>query len=456
MKKLTIRRKMLLAFGFALVIIMLCMVVAFSMMLSANIKKSIKSQISQIRTLVLETEKEYSASDARYGDFLVEGIQRRVFASSGLEAMLVKGSKGTVLQNINYDYTDEKQVDLLAKVALDGSFEDGQVKYYSDNYGKYIVMRVNLGNSEKYKDCFAIVFSNLSQYESTVSSSEKILRLSVLIASVVIFAVVFLISENITRSIRKLCRFADELGSGNFETVDYDFSIKEFDELASDMNATALKLDKYDKNQKQFFQNVSHELRTPLMSIQGYAEGIQYGVFQNEKEAAGIIVDESKRLTEMLEQLIYISKVDTTALKLSPCDLCDILRLAKEKLDGLTVNSEKTIKLILPDEAVFANVDSEAILRAFINVISNGLRYAKSTVEVKLVFGASTVVTVCDDGEGIDKEDMPHIFDRFYKGKKGKHGIGLSIAETIMKAHGGSLSAENTEQGAKFTFTFMK
>jgi signal transduction histidine kinase len=112
-----------------------------------------------------------------------------------------------------------------------------------------------------------------------------------------------LVSNSIIKSTRKLTAFASKIGSGIFRRENFNFFDKELDTLATDMNIMADKLDQADKEQKTFFQNASHELRTPLMSIQGYAEGIRYDVFDDEKAAADIIISESQRLTGMVENL---------------------------------------------------------------------------------------------------------------------------------------------------------
>ncbi len=457
MRKLSIRTKMFFAYGASLVAVMLCLVIAFSLMISGYMNGRIKKQILQFDELSDEYAKQYGKDSARFGDELSGEIRKRIYASAEIEAVMISGSRGSIISNINYDYAAKKEaVEALAKKASGSSVQNGKIRYVSGSFGRFVMMKLSLGTSEEYKDCSIVVFSDLGQFDGAIVDSQRFLRITVLFAVAVMIIAVFLVADNISRPVKKLCSFANDIGHGEFEHKDYDFNTKELSELLRDMNSAAEKLDKYDKDQKQFFQNVSHELRTPLMSIQGYAEGIQYGVWEDDKDAAGVIVDESKRLSDMLEQVLYISKVDMNLLELSPCDICDILRTAKEKLDGLTVGGEKKIVLTLPESEVLVNANPEALLRAFMNVISNGIRYAKSKVEVTLEkSGKSVSVTVRDDGDGIDAEDMPHIFDRFYKGKNGKHGIGLSIAKTIMDAHGGTLCAESKD-GAVFTFTFKE
>lgn len=444
-------------YGIVLAAIMSLLVLAFSLILTTYMNSRVSGQISKFYSLSEEYAQEYDVKDEEYGDMLFDEIERRIYASTDLEAIMIEKNYGAVIRNINFDYEERlEQTTALAQEVAKESFELGKVKYLSTDYGRYVAVKFSLGESEAYKDCNIVVYADLGLYGEIIKSSEDVLRSASIVAALIMFIAVFFVSNALSSQIKKLCNFANKLGHGDFTTHNEDFSVRELQELSENMNTAASKLDRYDKEQKQFFQNVSHELRTPLMSIQGYAEGIQYGIFPDNKEAAGVIVDESKRLTEMLEQMLYISKIDKSEMKKELCNLSDILRSAKEKLEGLTVDGKKQMNLKLPDADVFINGDSEALLRAFMNVISNGLRYAERYVEVELTESTELIkVSISDDGNGIDEGDLEHIFDRFYKGKKGKHGIGLSIAKSISDAHNAVLKAENPKDGgARFTFEF--
>lgn len=457
MKKIGIRGRLLLTYGIVLAVIMLSLVIAFSLILTGYMNNRVSGQISMFYELAEEYALIYDKNTEEYADKLIGEIERRIYASTDVEAIMIEKNQGAVIRNINFDYEERlEQTTALAKEVAKESFVLGKAKYLTTDYGRYVAIKFSLGESSVYKDCRIVVYSDLSLYGEIIKSSENVLRSASIVAAIIMFAAVFVLSSALSSQIKRLCRFANKLGHNDFSTQNGNYSVRELQELEEIMNTAAMKLDKYDREQKQFFQNVSHELRTPLMSIQGYAEGIQYGIFPDNKEAAGVIVDESKRLTQMLEQMLYISKIDKTEMKREFFNLSDVLRDAKEKLEGLTVDGKKQISLKLPEEDVFISGDADALLRAFMNVISNGIRYAKHLVIVELSEDEGTVrVSVSDDGEGIDKEDKEHIFDRFYKGKKGKHGIGLSIAKGISDAHNAKLYAENPEcGGARFTFEF--
>lgn len=260
-------------------------------------------------------------------------------------------------------------------------------------------------------------------------------------------------AKRIVRPIRELSEFAVALGNGDFRRREIETRERELIELKSSMNHTAGQLEKYDSEQKIFFQNVSHELRTPLMSIKGYAEGIQYNMFDDNAQPTDVILNEADRLTEMVEDLIYISKIDNikTDAVYSECDFREILSRSGNNLKGVMLGSGVHIEYLFPPTPVLVTCDERQFEKAFGNILSNGLRFAKSKILVACLEGEEHVaVTIQDDGDGIDEESLPYIFDRFYKGKQGKHGIGLAIAKTVVEHHGGTITAENSGAGARF------
>ncbi len=277
----------------------------------------------------------------------------------------------------------------------------------------------------------------------------SIIAITALIAAVV----TLLISNRITRPIRALSDFAEAIGRGEFAPREIACRDRELIELSDTMNHTAERLDKYDREQKTFFQNVSHELRTPLMSIRGYAEGIQVGVFDDDGGAAGVIIQASDQLTKLVEELLYLSKMDniTAQDEMLPLDLREVLSSCGEALRGVAIHEGKRIVYEFSEEPVVCVGAEKALERAFSNLITNALRYARETVTLRCrAECGQCVVRVEDDGPGIDEAELEKVFDRFYRGKGGKHGIGLSIVKAVVSAHGGEVRCENMERGVAF------
>ena len=204
---------------------------------------------------------------------------------------------------------------------------------------------------------------------------------------------------------------------------------------------------------QSFFQNASHELKTPLMAIQGYAEGIQTGVLPT-NESVSVILEESDRMTVLIEELLALSKIDSAQTKsdFKETDVTEIIKIVVNSFLPAFENSQKELKVELCDEAVVL-CDERQTRKAVSNLISNAFKFCKTTVYVECVNEKDKVrITISDDGEGIEKEDEPHIFDRFYTGKKGNTGIGLALTKEIIKIHGGNIRAYN-RNGAVFEIT---
>ncbi|MEG0291470.1 MAG: HAMP domain-containing sensor histidine kinase [Anaerovoracaceae bacterium] len=206
---------------------------------------------------------------------------------------------------------------------------------------------------------------------------------------------------------------------------------------------------------KKFFANASHELKTPLMSIQGYAEGIKLDILKDNKQGAQIILNESEKMADLIEELLFLSKIDSGEMVLHK-EKFDIKELIYEIMEsqGIVAKQKGVVinDLMASDQVeILVDADEKQIRKALNNIVSNGIKYANSTIDIKCQRENDTIfIEIKDDGKGILSEDMPHIFERFYKGKEGNTGIGLSLAKEIVELHKGEITAESDEDGALF------
>ena len=211
-------------------------------------------------------------------------------------------------------------------------------------------------------------------------------------------------------------------------------------------------IEKEAERQQTFFQNASHELKTPLMAIQGYAEGIQAGVMDT-ASAAEVILKESDRMTELVDELLDISKIDMgrQRLTLSEMDIRELLYDSIRAVEPTAAAGGIAIVPDFPEEPVMVSCDDTRLRRAVTNILSNGVRYAHSQLHLTCRTEKRHVtIRIQDDGDGIAAEDLPHIFDRFYMGRSGKTGIGLALTKEIVHLYRGTIRAYNGETGAVF------
>ena len=364
--------------------------------------------------------------------------------------------------------------DIMNIISSNGFTDEAKIYRTSVAFGTYYLTTVDLNSLFGLEGSSAVFYVSSNKYDVFARNIYFMLLIILIIAMLFTIIYVLFISRSISKPIKKLCGFADQIGHGNFKRSEYSFRDRELIDLNERMNETAEKLAKNDEDQKIFFQNVSHELKTPLMSIRGYAEGIKYGVFAEEKDmgnATDIIISESERLNELVADLLYISKIDASKDSeefetIKPANLVELSETCAEKLRGLLVSGnkndnkqDKKINVLRPQRDIYINCCEESLMRALMNIVANGVQYANTLVEISFYENEESVfLYVKDDGPGIDEKDLPNIFKRFYKGKTGKHGIGLSIAKSIIERHGATITAENRigESGAEFIIGFDK
>lgn len=297
--------------------------------------------------------------------------------------------------------------------------------------------------------CWVILYDPVGPIQKIISSLLFVLAVSLLItAFIAVFAGTF-IARTIAKPIIQLKDRAEAVSKRIFDgTVDIHTG-DELEELGRTIDNMAYELKEYDITQKRFFQNASHELKTPLMSIQGYAEGIKDGVFESNDEALDVIVEESKRLKSIVDELIFLSKIETQEdfYKFSAESMNNLIEKSVTKLKGLSIKDNISISLILYKDALIS-VDQDKMTQALVNIMGNCVRYARSEVNIVTANdGRFFEIRIRDNGDGFDENESKKVFERFYKGKKGGSGLGLAITKAIVEKHNGTIDAGNAPGG---------
>jgi Signal transduction histidine kinase len=330
-----------------------------------------------------------------------------------------------------------------------------QEKYLNFNLSgtEYIALIKPVSDKNSFGLGWIIIYSNIQQINQ-LQIGINIILLFILAFSALI-AIIFSsrVSQKISEPFSHLNEYISSISERNFgnkiEMPVYD----ELGELVNNINIMSEKLGIYDKAQKTFLQNASHEFRTPLMSIQSYAEGIKYDVVSSDT-AVPIMLDEIKRMTNLVEDLLYLSRLDTIEENYNFRSLAfnEVLLMCIERMNLIAEQNNITITSKLPKDMIKIYGDEEKLSRAITNIITNCIRYASSSVMIDLeVTENSTLqIIISDDGPGFEVNELPNIFDRFYKGKKGNYGLGLSISKNIIEKFNGKIIAGNLESGAFF------
>ena len=336
----------------------------------------------------------------------------------------------------------------------DMSLNDDFVEFTSSSGDEYLMNIYEFpAHSGPLK--YIIIYCSTSQITDWVKDAGIIaffISLTLVLATILILWAVI---RRVSRPLRRICIEAERIGKSDFSLIETSFSIRELEELRLAMNRMAEQLCHSDKVQKDFFQNVSHELRNPLMSISGYAQGIEQGLFDPPYDAARTILEESGRLTELVNSLLTLSRMESgqNATAFTSVSVMDCIKDCLDRVYGLSFQKNISLNVVPFNEKQNIYGDEELLEQILDNLLTNAIRYAKETVTIEVIPKEDKIyISVSDDGEGIDEKDLPHLFERCYKGKNGHFGLGLSIAHTAVLAMNGKLIAENNPTGgAVFT-----
>ncbi|WMB27881.1 HAMP domain-containing histidine kinase [Streptococcus didelphis] len=294
-----------------------------------------------------------------------------------------------------------------------------------------------------------------------VTNSQKLMNqinTYLLLVLIVIYLFLLLIMSRVFKKVRVsfsiVENYISSLWNNNTEVepvFDKRIEYSEFDSLLKESRIMYARIEKLEETERHFFQNASHELRTPLMSIQGYAEGIQEGIFSS-KEGTDIILQESKKMKALVDDIITISRLDSNVTyDMSLLNIEDIILIVIDYYRLYAKNKEININFISKDNSLPVTGNQELIERVISNVLSNALRYARSSITITL---SENVIEIENDGQMIKSDELPHIFDRFYKGTNGNTGIGLAMCKEIMKMHDGDIYVKSTELKTTFFIIF--
>ena len=363
------------------------------------------------------------------GGSLEERLENAVQAEIGNTRMMILSERYRVIYPKNYDNQQEEDQYLICYKLI----PQGQ-------------------EAEEEQARYILLYCPIQDMSSIMEELSKLLFITMSAIAMLAIVVLWFVCGSISGPVARLSAAARGIGEKKFRKVETGATVTELCELEDEINRMQEKLFQADQAERTFFQNASHELRTPLMSISGYAQGIQCGVFEDISQAAGVILDESTRLTEVVDGILTLTRMDQSRYQIVPVEVVieHFLEERLERLEGFAYSKNKKL-VFLPGKEHTIVTDVMLLERAFSNVASNCIRYASKKVTVTTESeDEKVIVTVRDDGPGLKESDLEHIFDRFYKGKGGNHGLGLAIARCSLEYMGASVEASASPEGAVF------
>ncbi|MDY7078193.1 MAG: HAMP domain-containing sensor histidine kinase [Chloroflexota bacterium] len=269
-------------------------------------------------------------------------------------------------------------------------------------------------------------------------------------------------SRTLTRSLRELTAATQAMAQGNLEQTVPVRSKDELGQLATSFNRMSADLARSNELRRQMTADIAHDLRTPLTVIKGYTEALRDGDLPSTQATFETMYQEAQLLSHLIDDLRMLSLADAGELTLNRRATAPLELLSQAQAAYLPQAREADVALVIElDKAVpDVSVDPERMARVLENLIGNALRYTAAGGQITLgarTHEAGILLTVRDTGSGIPPEDLPHIFDRFYRGDAarqaddGESGLGLAIAKSLVQAHGGTIAANSTVgQGTTF------
>ncbi|MDX5473955.1 MAG: cell wall metabolism sensor histidine kinase WalK [Bacillaceae bacterium] len=302
----------------------------------------------------------------------------------------------------------------------------------------------------------------LHEYEQVIWMVLFTFVITICVAGIILW----FISKKITTPLREMNNIALKLAKGDFSEEVLIKTKDEIGQLGESFNYMAAELESLEGMRREFLANVSHDLRSPLTSIKGFLIALMDGAIPNEKKQHyyKLMKVETERLIKLVNDLLDATQLESGQLKLNLTNynLTEQLRVITAKMEPQINGSEINIKLEASSEDLYVFADQDRMEQVFINLLGNAIQFSppNSSIYLKLIKEENKVkIVVRDEGKGIKKEELPFIWDRFYKSDKARSkkvgmGIGLSIVKSIILLHDSKINVKSkVGKGTEFSFS---
>ena len=314
----------------------------------------------------------------------------------------------------------------------------------------------------------ALVFiaANSERVVGMLQEITQMFLIIIVIALIGTLIVPYFLSSRMTRPLKTMANAAKEFAAGDFSVrVPEDNHCDEIDELATSFNNMARDLEQLEELTQGFIGNVSHEFKTPMTTISGFVDGMLDGTIppDQQKKYLHIISEEVKRLSRMTMSMLAAAKIQSGELIISPVPF-DFSEMASQIL--LSFEQKITAKNIEVDadlaDRLMVMGDRDHVFRAVYNLVDNAVKFINEGGTLRVTAypaGAFCEFSISNTGDGIAPEDIPHVFDRFYKTDRSRSrdrsgaGLGLYIVKNIINLHGGDISVRSDGGETEFSFT---
>ena len=316
---------------------------------------------------------------------------------------------------------------------------------------------------------YLTMVTSIDPIDATTNVLQNQLEMVTILSVVISSVISIFLSKKLSDPIIKINETAKELAKGNYNIEFKKSGYSEIDDLSDTLNYATSELSKTDKIRRELIANVSHDLRTPLTMIKAYAEMIHDLSGDNKEkreEHLKVIIDETDRLTRLVNDMMDLSKIENGEIKLEK-ERFNLYEVINNIVKSLDIANPDLIE-IKASEKLFVYADKVKIEQVCYNLISNAINHSNIKQDSKIIIKVISMskkyrVHIIDNGIGISKEELPHIFERYYRANKTYKrsstgsGLGLSIVKNILDRHGFDYGVESEiNKGSDFWFEIEK
>ena len=313
---------------------------------------------------------------------------------------------------------------------------------------------------------YMLAYTSKTMQENYMWNITEVFVISMVGVLAVAMFLVYIITLKFTDPIKEIAEVSKKIGNGDFSVTVPDYDVEEYEQLSNAFNEMAANLKNYDTMRNSFLANVSHELRTPMTSMSGFVDGLLDGTIpkEQEKHYLKIISSEVRRLARLVRSMLNLAKIEAGELKpnlttfsvLEP--IVDTLVTFEPRIDQKRIEIQG-----LDVDRVNLYADNDLVHQVMYNLIENAIKFVDEDGYIRFTFtpsGDMTVISIKNSGEGLSEDELPLVFDRFYKTDKSRGldktgvGLGLNIVRSIIKLHGGKIMVRSVKgEYTEFIFT---
>lgn len=467
---------------FAFMVTMLAMLIGFIFMrlYENNTIETYRAQLQEQGEKITNKISRYVIEeDLEQYSIYKETIQE-IQQTQSTDVWIISNRDSTYAMDEQFENTSISEDDLTvdARRVLKNAFKDvsDYSNSYDENYGKMMMCVGNAVHDAGGNVIGAVLmYGYVENQQTVIESSQNLIVTSILVALLISFIIAILFAKQLSQPITQMRETALELVEGHYQIKTNIRQKSEIGELAETLDILSDRLQKNEEernNMEQmrmdFFANVSHELRTPITVLRGYTESLVDGVIVNEekvKQYYNRMLLECKSMERLVSDLLILSKMQNPdfAIDAEPVNLVQVFDDIVRSANVMSAKKQISIEMTKDNDCCMMMGDYDRLRQMFMVIVDNAVKFSEenSKIYINLTSIDKIKVIIQDLGCGISEDELPNIFEKFYKSKLRQNangsGLGLVIAKQIAMKHGGEIMVSSkVGDGTTFIFTFDK